>query len=69
MFLLYRKVSHLHACTYPLFPGLMNLSLIKFFTKFIIVIKFSLTGSCFLPQYRHYGYHHSTLETEQSLSQ
>jgi len=47
MFLLYRKVSHLHACTYPLFPGLMNLSLIKFFTKFIVVIKFSLTGSCF----------------------
>ena len=47
MFLLYRKVSHLHAYTYPPFPGLMNLSLIKFFTTFIVVMKCSLTGSRF----------------------
>ena len=73
MFLLYRKVSHLHAYTYPPFPGLMNLSLIKFFTKFNVVMKCSLTRSRF---------YHSivitvttaapclpTLEREQSLSQ
>ena len=61
MFLLHSKVSQPYAYTYPLLPGLMNLSLIKFFMKLIAADEVLTHWELFFPQSCHHCCHHSSM--------